>query len=216
MSLLTEEISRLQETMTADLIKHVQQVLHEENQRLLNSTVGQKSPRVGDRFPPFVLPNAYGQLVNSRDLIGQGALIVSFFKGQWSPYCDLELRAFQHFLPEIKSRNAQLAAITPMLPSHCMDIQNKAQLDYEVLSDVGNRLAGELDLSYRLSPKVIDVFEQLGYELPKFNGDQRWELPVPATYLVDNTGTILLAHCNIDNQRRLKPTTIIEVLSTLQ
>ena len=216
MSFLTDEIARLQKTLTADLTQHALQVLKHECKVSPNSIAGKNSPKAGEYFPAFILPNAYGQLINSRDLLSQGPLVISFFKGQWHPYCNLELRAFQHFLPEIKSRNAQLTAITPMLPSHCMEIQESAKLDYEVLSDVGNRLARELDLTYRLADEVIDVYLEAGYDLSAINGDDSWQLPVPATYLIESSGKIALAHIDTDDSKRLDPTAIIAVLSAIQ
>ena len=216
MSLLAGEIAKLQETVTADLAQKALNTLREANQRFLDDGIAEDAPQLGDYFPSFILPNAYGQLINSRDLISQGPLIISFFKGSWSPYCELELRAFQHPLPDIKSRHAQLACISPMLPNHCMAIQEEAQLDYEMLSDVGNRLATELDLVYALPPDVIEVYQELGYNIPSYNGDQRWELPIPATYLVETTGKIALAHINFDCRKRLDPTAIIAVLSAIQ
>lgn len=167
----------------------------------------------GQVAPDFVLPDAAGRPVSLADLRRQGPVIVSFYRGAWCPFCNLELRALQQSLPAFRAAGATLVAISPEKPDYSMPLIEREQLAFPVLSDSGNTVARQFGLVFELEGEVRrlsrDVF---GVDLPAFNGDQSWTLPVPATYLIDTQGTVRYAFVDPDFRHRVEPEKLLELL----
>ncbi|WP_333781293.1 peroxiredoxin-like family protein [Oceanirhabdus sp. W0125-5] len=124
----------------------------------------------------------------------------------------MELGGYQEILPEIHSKGAQLVAISPELPDNSLSLSEKLELDFEILSDLNNEIAKKFGIVFELSDELKPLYEKFGVDLPKTQGNKNFELPVPATYVVDGDGTIILAHLDIDYTRRLEPEEVLEVL----
>lgn len=170
---------------------------------------------VGDAMPDFELPNARGETIRSADLRSRGPLIVSFYRGGWCPYCNLELRAYQAAIDRVRSLGAEVVAISPELPDHTLDTQAKNGIGFEVLSDLGNAVARRFGLVFRLSDELIEIYRRNGNDLERRNGDGAWELPVPGSFVVDRSGTIVLADVDPDYTRRLNPAAMLRALEPL-
>ena len=126
------------------------------------------------------------------------------------------MRAYQAVLPQIRELGATLVAVSPQLPDHSLSTAEKNSLEFEVLSDVGNALARRFGLVYRLDPALRSVYEgAFAIDLPDYGGEDSWELPIPATYVLDRSGTIRLAFADPDYSRRLEPSAILEALRGL-
>ncbi len=121
----------------------------------------------------------------------------------------------QRSLPEIKSLGAELVAISPQVPDNSLSTAEKLNLEFEVLSDVGNKVAKEYGLVFKLSEKMQEIYKSFGIDLEVANGDQTFELPVPATYLVAQNGVILYAFVDADYTNRLDPEIILAELQKL-
>jgi peroxiredoxin len=142
-------------------------------------------------------------------------VVVVFYRGGWCPYCNLHLRGFQRRLQEFRELGAKIVAISPQLPDNSLSTKEKDELEFPVLSDVGNKVARQFGIVFELSDELVALYRQLGHALEDFNGTAgKSELPVPATFLVDQSGMIRLAHVDVDYTRRLDPDDIIEVLKT--
>ena len=126
------------------------------------------------------------------------------------------MRAYQAVLPEMKQHNATLVAISPELPDNSLSFQEKNELGYEVLSDVGNHVARDFGLVFRLDDAAVDVFKNsFNLFLPERNGEDSWELPIPATYVIYQDGVIALAFVEPDYTKRVEPDALIETLAAL-
>ncbi len=121
----------------------------------------------------------------------------------------------QQTLPEIKSLGAELVTISPQLPDNSLSTAEKLALEFMVLSDVGNKVAGEFGLVFRLSDKVQEIYKNFGIDLPAANGDESYELPVPATYVIGRDGVVRYAFIDADYTNRLDPEIIIAELQKL-
>lgn len=183
---------------------------------LANSGMSNRALNVGDRVPDFNLTNAIGQPVQFQDLQNQGPVVLAFYRGEWCPYCNLELRALQQSLPEIQALGATLVAISPQTPDHSLSTTEKHNLGFEVLSDVGNQVARAFGLVFQLPETLRPIYAGFGIDLPAYNGDRSFELPLPATYVVDRDRTIVHAFVNPDYTQRLDPAEILAVLGQLQ
>lgn len=142
---------------------------------------------VGDEAPDFTLPNSQRQ-VSLTSVLHTGPAIVTFYRGGWCPYCNIQLRAYQRALPEIAELGGQILAISPQLPDGSLSVSETNALDFEVLSDAGNAVGRSFGLVYALPDELRAVLQLNGKALPGINGDESWELPVPATFVIGQDG----------------------------
>lgn len=170
---------------------------------------------VGATAPDFTLPNVDGSSVRLYDLLGRGAVVVVFYRGAWCPYCNLQLRAYQQLLPELKAHGASLVAISPQLPDGSLSTQQKGNLEFPVLSDVGLDVAKAFGVAYDVPPAVQTMSLGFGNDLAVKNGTGGWMLPIPATYVIARDGRIALAHVDADYTVRLEPDAVLAALAQL-
>lgn len=179
---------------------------------LQQSDIVNRALAKGDVIPAFELPDALGQTVSSQTLLAAGPLVISFYRGGWCPYCSLELRALQESLPEIQAAGATLVAISPETPDNSLSTIEKQELTFEVLSDRGNQLARQFGLVFTLPESLRPIYAAFGIDLPAHNGDTTFELPVPATYVVETNGQIIHSFVDVDYTQRLAPEAIVDAL----
>jgi peroxiredoxin len=190
--------------------------IRQDNEVLARSGIVEKALKAGDVFPGLSLPD---QLARQRDLkamFTETPLVVTFYRGGWCPYCSLELRAYQQALPEIERQGARLVAVSPETPNNALTTAEKNDLAFPALSDVQGRLADALGIRFSLSQTIRDLYVKFGHDLPTHNGDGRWSLPVPATYVIAKGGRIALAHVDPDYRKRLEPEAALEALQKLR
>ena len=170
--------------------------------------------QVGDTAPVFTLPNASGEDVSSAELLKDGPIIVVFYRGVWCPYCNLTLAAWQEELETVHGLGAQLVTISPQLPDYSLSSQEKNDLAFPVLSDVGNKVADDFGVTTQVTPEIIKLWEGR-IDLEEHNGNASAKLPLPATYLIDIDGKIHFAHAHEDYRVRAEPADVIEALREL-
>ena len=170
---------------------------------------------VDDPAPDFALPNATAKSVVLKDLLRSGPVVLTFYRGGWCPYCNIQLRAYQGVLPEITGLGGRLVAISPQLPDNSLDTVNKNALTFDVLSDVGNKVARQYGLVYALPEEIRSALRSNNKPLPSINGDESWELPVPATFVVASDQHVALAYVEVDYRKRLEPEALLTCLKSL-
>jgi len=178
----------------------------------LRDGLAKSALKTGDRAPAIVLGNARGDTVDVGALLKKGPVIVSFYRGGWCPYCNLELRAFQQILPEIKAVGAALVAISPEKPDDTLSTAEKNALSFEVLSDLGQKVGRAFGLVYDFSDELKSAYKEFGIDIPGKNGAEDWALPISATYVIDRDGTIIYAYTDADYRDRAEPADVLEVL----
>ncbi|HWZ74060.1 MAG TPA: peroxiredoxin-like family protein [Casimicrobiaceae bacterium] len=187
-----------------------------DNEALLRSGLVARALQAGAKFPDLRLPNARGGQTRIYDVLARGPLVVTFYRGGWCPYCNLELRAYQSALGDIRALGAELIAISPEAPNHTLSTAEKNDLTFEILSDVNGVLEDALGIRFDLSDPIVALYKRFGRDLPSHNGDAGWSLPVPATYVLDRDGRIVLAFVDPDYRRRLEPAATIEALHKIK
>lgn len=207
-ALFAQARSQVPAELLADLVRPVEQ--------LIASGAAGQALQEGEQAPDFTLPDALGNAVTLSHLLKQGPVVISFYRGEWCPYCNLELRAYERVLPQLQALGAALVAISPQTPDHSLSVMEKKQLTFSVLSDGGNRVARQFGLVFTVEEAVRAAHKRIGANLPAFNGDESWELPMPGTFLVDQSGTIRLASVDPDFSQRLDPSVVIARLKELQ
>jgi peroxiredoxin len=169
---------------------------------------------VGDRAPAIVLPNANGATVDVGTLLEKGPVIVTFYRGGWCPYCNLELKAYQQILPEIAVIGASLVAISPEKPDDTLSTTEKNSLSFEVLSDVGQKVGRAFGLVYEFTEELKSVYHGFNLDIPVRNGTPgEWALPISATYVIDRDGSIIYAHTDVDYRDRADPRDVLQGLT---
>jgi peroxiredoxin len=170
----------------------------------------------GDEAPDFTLPDPQARAVSLGALLDAGPAVVTFYRGGWCPYCNIQLRAYQAALPEMTALGARLIAISPQLPDGSLSTAQSNRLTFDVLSDVGNRVARRFGLVYALPEELRAALRSNNKALPGINGDESWELPVPATYVIAPDRRVALAYLDVDYRKRLEPDAVLAALKSLR
>lgn len=209
---LTEQLKALNEKGLAGLPEDVRAIMSQAMDEMIASGVVEQALGVGDRVSDFDLPNAKGESVRFSELLTDGPVVVSFYRGGWCPYCNLELRALQEKLPEIENLGASLLAISPERPDNSLSTAEKNAVSFDVLSDVGNEVARQFGLVFELPMVLRPLYEKFGIDLLASNGDESFTLPVPATYIVGQDGAVLGCHVDMDYSTRMDPEAVLTAL----
>jgi peroxiredoxin len=170
--------------------------------------------KAGEIAPDFTLPDAAGGSVRLSERLRDGPVVLKFYRGGWCPYCNLELRAYQRSLPQLRSLGAQLVAVSPEAPDNSLSTIEKNSLAFPVLSDAGGAVAAAYRLAFHLSDELQEIYRSRGRDLAQWN-DGDWTLPVPATFVIDTNRRIALAHVDADYRSRLDPAVAIAALREL-
>jgi peroxiredoxin len=210
---LLQAIENFQKEMIPNIPKDVLQTLQRTSAKLMAKGLEDNALEQGDTIPAFSLPDATGTQISSDQILKDGPMVISFYRGGWCPYCNLELKALQDVLPEIKTLKAELIAISPELPDHSLSTKEKHALEFPVLSDHNNQVAKNFGLVFELDKELVPIFkDKFNWDLIAINGTENVELPFPATYVVDKAGVIQYAFVNSDYTQRAEPDKILEVL----
>ena len=209
---LKDELDKLRAASAQKFPPETLAVMQGATKDLIASGIAEQSASEGSAAPDFSLPNAHGEPVASEALWDDGPAVVSFYRGGWCPYCNIELKALQDRLPEIEALGARLVAITPETPDKALTTQEKNEIGFDVLSDDGNRVASAFGLTFRLPDAVNELYKGFGIDLETSNGEASQTLPVPATFVIGKGGKVLKAFVDADYTRRAEPDEIVEAL----
>jgi peroxiredoxin len=214
MSLKTELEAFRQEFM-GKVPAEIREAMGRADVELAASSLMQAAAKAGDVAPDFTLPGVDGKAVSLSQSLKTGPVVLSFYRGGWCPYCNLELRALQAKLGEFAALGASLVAISPQTPDQSLSTAEKNELAFPVLSDAGSVVAKAFGIAFDLSDELRPIYSKFGHGLPEMNGDDSWVLPVPATFVIDRDGSIAFAFVDTDYRNRLEPSDIVAVLRTL-
>ena len=164
---------------------------------------------VGSRASAFELRDHNNKVVSSADLLSQARLVICFFRGRWCPFCVGQLEAMNLILPRIELAGASLLAISPQTVQQSFFMVDQHKLRFPLLSDAGNKVARQFGLVYRVPEEQQAIYRRAFINLPFANGDDSWELPIPATFILDRDGTVLYAGANEDYTERPEPSEIL-------
>src|ERR1700720_694623 len=186
---------------------HARVIAELQQQRIAESALA-----AGRKAPAFELTDHNGRLVSSTELLTQGRVVICFFRGRWCPFCVGQLEAMNLVLPEIQAAGSSLIAISPQTMEQSFFMADPQKLRIPLLSDLGNDVARQFGLVYRVPEFQQAVYRRAFINLPLANGDESWELPIPATYILERDGTVLCASSNPDYTERPEPGEILSAV----
>jgi peroxiredoxin len=167
---------------------------------------------VGAKAPEFELQDHDGKIRSSVDLLAKGRLVLCFVRGRWCPFCVGQVEAMNLVLPEIERAGATLVGISPQTVRQSFFMHDQHKLRFPLLSDPGNQVARQFGLTYRVNEEQQAIYRRAFVNLPFANGDESWQLPIPATFIVERDGTALYASANEDYTERPEPADILQAL----
>ncbi len=213
--------------------REVLEAMHRATAELIDSAQAQRAKKAGDAAPEFTLRDPDGKPVSSRELLGRGPLVISFYRGVWCPYCNLELQALQSALPDIAARGASLIAISPQTAPNSRKSQRDNKLGFPILSDTKSEVAHAFGIRFALPDYLVELYKGFGSDLAVLNDDPAWVLPMPARYVIVNDdpawvlpmparyvigtdGVIAYSEVNPDYTQRPDPSELLPVLDRLK
>lgn len=178
---------------------------------LVAAEIDRQALKTGDKAPAINLPNQK----NVTTSLPESLTILSFYRGGWCPYCNLELNALQKLVPEFQAVGAKLIAISPETPDYSLSTQEKNELAFDILFDEGNKVSKQFGLMFELPEVLRPIYDKFGIDVRGHNGDDTFELPIPATYVINAAGEILYHFVEIDYTQRSEPSDVLAALKML-
>ncbi|MET9428728.1 peroxiredoxin-like family protein [Streptomyces sp. NPDC003036] len=212
---LNAELRSFYEARQQQIPAEVRAVMNRAGEELAVSGQAERALSVGAQAPRFALASAAGRTVALDDLLADGPVVLTFYRGAWCPYCNIALRALQEHHADIVARGARLVAVSPQIPDESLSLSEKHSLAFDVLSDVGSDTAKQYGLAFDLPDDLAAVYDRLGFDLQRVNGGHPRTLPLPATYVIDRDGTIRWAFVSTDYTTRAEPADVLAALDAL-
>lgn len=211
-STLTSELADFQRSWNAKAPDGLQKKFENGIEEL--SELTHTSLKVGDTAPDFDLKNALNKPIKLSALLRNGPVVLSWYRGGWCPYCNIQLRHLQSYLPQFKAAGATLVALSPELPDKSLSTTEKNNLAFEVLTDYDNEVARRYHIAFTLNEELIEIYNDF-HKLENYNGVSTNELPIPATYVIDSESVIRYAFVDTDYRKRAEPEAVLDVLKSL-
>ncbi|MCQ9626870.1 AhpC/TSA family protein [Cetobacterium somerae] len=205
MNILEKKLSERRESAKNRISPEILSKMLEATQSLKNSELEKEAFNIGDKIEDTILLNNLGDEVSIMDILGKQPAIISFYRGTWCPYCNLELSTYNELLKD--KNKIKMVAISPERPESSINVEN---LNFEVLSDIDNKFAKKLNLTFDITETIENIYDGFGINLEKSQGKKSRILPIPATYIVDSSGVIVYAYIDADYTKRAEPKDVID------
>ncbi len=215
MSTLKEQLTTFNQDIRQQIPPEVLDMIDGATDDLKAQKLEDNSLKTGQKAPEFSLPNHKGETRSLSSILSASPIVLTFYRGGWCPYCNLELAALQKALARIEQTGAKLIAISPELPDHSLTTIEKHSLEFEVLSDQGGNVQNLFGLEFQLPEVLRPVYEGFGFDIPTHNGNGTFALPVPATYIIDQSGIVRYHFVDVDYTKRAEPEVIIQKLKEM-
>lgn len=169
----------------------------------------------GKKAPDFTLESFKAGTFSLKDALKNGPVVVTFYRGGWCPYCNLQLRAYEERIADFKKAGATIIAISPEKPENAKATADANKVSFDLLFDEGNRVARRYGLVFKIGPELKEVYSGFGIDLERSQGNDKWELPLAATYVIGQDGLVLYSFVEADYTRRAEPQILIDLLNKI-
>jgi len=213
--MLSEQLEAFNKGFVEKVPAEIMQTMGEATEALRRSDLVGRALTAGAAAPDFDLPELGGGHVRLRDALRDGPVVISFYRGAWCPYCNMEMQALQAALPAIEAAGGRLITIAPETAAHAGEIRDKGNLTFPLLQDVDNAVSRQYGLVFTLPEALRPIYESFGIDLADSQGNDSFELPIPATYIIASDGRVTHAFVDVDYTKRMEPSEIVEILNQL-
>jgi len=209
---LKDELGSFAKQMSENAPAEVLQTMGTEIEKLAKSGIMDTALKVGDQAPYFELKDSEGNVVSLNSLIKNGSVVISFNRGNWCPFCNIEFKYLQQSVDDIKQAGGNLIVVSPQLPEKSSELKKENGYEYPILYDKGNELAKKFGIAFTLAEPLRPIHKAFNMDIPAHNGDESFGLPVPATYVINQEGKITFASINPNWMERAEPKEYLEFL----
>lgn len=208
---LTDQLLEKKTNSAKAIPKDKLDIMEKSTAQLQEQKLSAKALKKGETLPDFKMPDSKGKTVSLEDF-NNDFLVISFYRGGWCPYCNLELKALQNIVPELSKLNTELIAISPETPDNSLSTTEKNEIAFSILSDIDNGYAKTLGLAFKMPEDLKAVYKDFNLNVDEHNGNENFELPMPATYIINKNKEIIYSFVPEDYRDRLDPEIILETI----
>lgn len=212
---LNKELGLLHKDVIASLPEDVRELLIEENRKLFSAFMEKQALNAGSQVPDVFFRDKDLQPVYLKDLLKKHHVVLSFYRGTWCPYCNLELQALSKINDEIEEKGARLISVSPEIYEVAKESIAQKGITIPIFTDLANHAAEKFGLVFSLPPQYREIYKILNIHLNVLNDDDSWTLPMPATFIISKEGLITSTYVNADYTKRMEPDDILENLDEL-
>ncbi|GAA5097775.1 peroxiredoxin-like family protein [Wohlfahrtiimonas larvae] len=209
---LQEALEKIQDEMAEEFSGEVLDAFGKDLNALIEKKIDQKALKIGDQAPEIIVLDTDGQTINLYDLLKHGAVIINFFRGNWCPFCMAELADYHQVIHQLNLSKQQFLFISPQMEEYSAQLKVEKKIDLTLIADQYNQIARQFGLVFTLDENIRDLYKKMGADLTIINGDDSFELPIPATYVVAPSGKITYAFVETNYMMRAEPRDIVSML----
>lgn len=213
---LQDSLDKIKVRIESSLPKESVLIMHQATKDLENSGIGNSILKAGNKAPEFHLKNQDGVMISSTELLKNGPLVITFYRGVWCPYCNTDLANLKRYTSQLEELNATMVGISPQVPQYNKQVIDQQRLNFDLLSDTKNNVANTFGLRWEMINPLRSLYnDKFKISLPNYNGDDSWTLPVPARFIIDVNGLIKYAEFSVDYTKRPNPDVLVEALKKI-
>lgn len=212
---LRERLDELTRSVVKDLTNTTLDAFERHEESLKQDHIVDKGLKIGDKVEDFELPNHEGTVLKLSEMLKDGTVVLTFYRGGWCPWCNLQLRYMQQSLPDFKTLGAKLVAVSPESPENSKNTHKEKELGYEVLSDLKSEISRKMNVGYRVPEYLLSTYKSMGFDLKDHNKTEDVYLPIPATYVIDSDFTVKYAWSSEDFKERADVGEILKAIITI-
>lgn len=209
---INEELGAFAQQMSENAPQEALETMGAEIGNLAESGIMDTALNVGDKAPEFELKDSNGEIVRLSNLTQSGNVVISFNRGNWCPFCNIEFKHLQNTVSEIKNAGANLIVVSPQLPEKSSEIKDQKGLEYPILFDEGNEVAKKFGIAFTLAEPLRPIHKAFEMDIPAHNGNESFGLPIPATYVVNGNNEIVYSSVNPNWMERAATADYLELL----
>jgi len=210
MSTLQKDIENFMEDFQKQVSKDTINSLDKFSNDLKESNIKSKALQIGEKIPEFTLSNQDSKIINIKEIVEKNKYtVINFFKGSWSPFCNIQLNALQRVFSQLKILNTTIISISPQTPDKSLYVKNKYSLDFPILFDKNNTIAKDFKIVYSLNDEIKKAYNDLNIDILEANRNGSFDLPLSSIYIVNKNYEIIYSCIEEDYKKRCEAKEII-------
>lgn len=209
---LREILKKIQGEMTEQMPSEFIEAFGENLNQLIEQNITAKALTIGDQAPDITVVDTEGKEIKLYDLLKNAPVIINFFRGNWCPFCMAELADYQESIEQFKLPSEQFLFISPQMQTYSAELKAEKNFDLTLIADQHNEIARQFGLVFALDDNVREIYKKIGADLSTINGDDSFELPIPATYVIAPSGKITYAFVETNYMMRAEPRDVLALI----